>query len=74
MARRLNTTLPPRPANQCPASLHKRIQRIRNIAYDTGRGTTMAKVAERYAREGDCAMARRTLRAAISQIRPHRSR
>lgn len=60
----------------CPASLHRRIAWARKIAYDVShmnsRGkaaSTLTVVAEKYARQGQCDMARTTLRHAISSVR-----
>jgi len=63
-------------ARSCPASLHRRIEWMRKVSYDVSHmnsrgaaGATLVKVAEKYAREGQCAMARTTLRHAIKSVR-----
>jgi hypothetical protein len=62
--------------HSCPASLHRRIAWGRKVAYDVShmnsRGAaaaTLTKVAEKYAREGQCSMARTTLRHALKAVR-----
>lgn len=57
----------------CPASLHKRIARIRPLAFNTShKAGTLAQVAASYAREGQCGMARATLRSVIKTVRKAR--
>jgi hypothetical protein len=59
----------------CPASLHKRIARMRRVAHDlysagyASYPATAAKEAERAARNDECIEARAALRASVHSAR-----